>query len=81
MGQLSSCGLGSRSGSAVAVRQGALRLRDLHEDTTGPGQGEGGVRGKGISLQHTELIVNSTGEHYLSNNSQLTSWCGHVTVW
>ena len=44
MGQLSSSGLGSRSGSAVAVRQGALRLRDLHEDTAGPGQGEGGVR-------------------------------------
>ena len=43
MGQLSSCGLGTRSGSAVAVRQGALQLRDLHEDTTGPGQGrEGG---------------------------------------
>ena len=79
MGQLFSSGLGSRSGLAVAVRQGALRPRDLHEDTTGPGQGE--ERSKGISLQHTELIVNSTGEHYLSNNSQLTSWCGHVTVW
>ena len=27
----------------MAVRQGALWLRDLHEDTTGPGQGrEGG---------------------------------------
>ena len=44
MGQLSSSGLGNRSGSAVAVRQGALQLRDLHEDTTGPGQGKGGVR-------------------------------------
>ena len=42
MGQLSCCGLGNRSGSAVAVRQGALQLRDLHEDTTGPGRsGEG----------------------------------------
>ena len=79
MGQLSSSGLGSRSGSAVAVRQGALQLRDLHEDITGPGQGEGGVRD--FPATHTELIVNLTGEHYLSNNSQLTSWCGHVTVW
>ena len=35
MGQLSRSGLGNRSGSAVAVRQGALQLRDLHEDTTG----------------------------------------------
>ena len=26
----------------MAVRQGVLQLRDLHEDTTGPGQGEGG---------------------------------------
>ena len=42
MGQLSSSGLGTRSGSAVAVRQGALQLRDLHEDTTGPGQGREG---------------------------------------
>ena len=42
MGQLSSSGLGNRSGSAVAVRQGALRLRDLHEDTIGPGQGREG---------------------------------------
>ena len=32
-----------------------------------------GGRGEGISLQHTELIGNSTGEHYLSTNSQLTS--------
>ena len=45
MGQLSSSGSGNRSGSAVAVRQGALQLRDLHEDAKGPGQGEGGVRG------------------------------------
>ena len=30
--------MGIRSGLAVAVRQGALQLRDLHEDTTGPGQ-------------------------------------------
>ena len=45
MGQLSSSGLGNRSGSAVAVRQGALRLRDLHEDTTGPGREGGGGRG------------------------------------
>ena len=55
MGQLSLSGLGNRSGSAVAVRQGALQLRDLHEDTTGQGQGrEGGggeeeVRNEGIS--------------------------------
>ena len=32
-----------------------------------------GGRCEGISLQHTELIGNSTGEHCLSNNSQLTS--------
>ena len=38
-----------------------------------------GGRGEGISLQHTELIGNSTGEHYLSTNSQLTSQCD-VTV-
>ena len=42
---MNSLGNSELSGSAVAVRQGALRLRDLHEDTTGPGQGEGGVRG------------------------------------
>ena len=40
--QLSSSGFGTRSGSAVAVRQGVLQLRDLHEDTTGPGQGREG---------------------------------------
>ena len=32
-----------------------------------------GGRGEGISLQYTELIGNSTGEHYLLTNSQLTS--------
>ena len=61
MGQLSRSGLGNRSGSAVAVRQGALQLRDLHKDTTGPGQGRGG--GEGISLQHTKL-VRTTSNHY-----------------
>ena len=45
MGQLSSTGLGNRSGSAMAVRQGAYQLRDLHEDTTGPGQGGKGMEG------------------------------------
>ena len=25
--------------------------------------------------------LQSTGENYLSNNSQLTIWCGHVTAW
>ena len=32
-----------------------------------------GRRGEGISLQHTELICNSIGEHYLPTNSQFTS--------
>ena len=32
-----------------------------------------GGRGEGTSLQHTELTGNSTGEHYLSTKSQLTS--------
>ena len=32
-----------------------------------------GGRGEGISLQHTELICNSTGEHYMPTISQLTS--------
>ena len=32
-----------------------------------------GGRGEGISPQYTELIGNSTGEHYLSTISQLTS--------
>ena len=44
----------------MAVRQGALQLRDLHEDTTGPDQGEGWYKGT-----ETEMIVNSIGEHYL----------------
>jgi len=52
----------------VAVRQGALQLRDLHEDTTGPGQ-EGGREGERDFLK---LCVDSTGEHYLSNNSHHT---------
>ena len=34
----------NRSGLAVAARQGALLLRDLHEDTTGPVQGKQGGR-------------------------------------
>ena len=42
MRQLSWSGLGNRSGSAVTVMQGALQLRNLHEDTTGPGQGMDG---------------------------------------
>ena len=53
MGQLSSSGLCTRSGSAVAVRQGALQLRDLHEDTTGPGQ----VWGERISLPHSCVLT------------------------
>ena len=32
-----------------------------------------GGRGEGISLQHTELIGNTTGKHCLSTNLQLTS--------
>ena len=62
MGQLSSSGLCTRSGSAVAVRQGALQLRYLHEDTTGPDRGG---RGEGTFLQHTEQFSNTTGELHL----------------
>ena len=35
---------------------------DLHEDTAVPGQGEGRY-----IRDNTELLVSSTGEHYLSN--------------
>ena len=58
----------------MAVRQGALQLRDLHEDTTGPGQGR---EGGGDVLK---LNVNSTGKQYLSHEPQLTIWSCHVTV-
>ena len=70
--------LGNSIDSAVAVRQGALRLRDLHEDTTGQGLGGGGGGGgvEGIS-PNTELNVNSTGEHYLSTNHHLPAGVGH----
>ena len=59
MGQLSLSGLGKRSGSAVAVRQGALRLRDLHKDTTGPGQGR---EGGGDFTKHScvSMVVSTT---------------------
>ena len=36
--------LGDRTGSAVAVRQVAYQQRDLHEDTTGTGQGVGDIK-------------------------------------
>ena len=64
----------SRSGLAVAVRQGALQLRDLHEDTTGPGQGREGGRD---FPKHVKFNVNSTGEHYLSTNQHLPVGVGH----
>ena len=74
MGQLSRSRLGNRSGSAVAVRQGALQLRDLHEDTTGPGQGrEEGIPQRG-RRGLVKMNINSTGEQYLSHKPQLTSW-------
>ena len=66
--------MGNRSGSAEAVRQGALQLRDLHEDTTGPGQGR---EGGGDFPKHIKLNVNSTGEHYLSTNQHLPVGVGH----
>ena len=58
----------------MAVGQGALQLRDLHEDTTGPSQGREG--GENV----LKLNVNSTGKQYLSHEPQLTSWSCHVTV-
>ena len=67
--------MGNRSGSAGAVRQGALQLRDLHEDTTGPGQGR--EEGRGDFPKHIELNVNSTGEHYLSTIHHLPAGVGH----
>ena len=50
-------GSANRSGLAVAMRQGAIQLRDLHEDTTRPGQGREGGREEAISLS-TCLSIN-----------------------
>ena len=47
----------------MAVRQGALQLRDLHEDTTGPGQGR---EGGGDVLKLNVTLAKSAAGH-LSN--------------
>ena len=59
----------------MAVRQGVLQLRDLHEDTTGPGLGREGEGGD--FPKYIELNVNSTGEHYLSTIHHLPAGEGH----
>ena len=41
------------------MRQGSLQLRDLHEDTAGPGQGR-----EGGGDVPTQLCVDSIGQHY-----------------
>ena len=59
----------------MAVRQGALQLRDLHEDTTVPGQGR---KGGGVDFpKHIKLNVNSTSEHYMSTYQHLPVGVGH----
>ena len=57
----------------MAVRQGALRLRDLHEDTTGPGQvGEEGML--------TQLVSSTCHTNHNSPAGDVTSLCHQVTA-
>ena len=70
-------GSASGSGLAVAARQGAIQLRDLHEDTTRPGQGREGGREEAISLS-TCLSIH--WEELFVKHSQLTILYRDVTT-
>ena len=75
----------------MAVRQGAVQPRDLHEDTTGPDQERKGGGGGGDATNHSYMLIQlvSTTYQTIHNSPSVVdrSVCGnsvykrgHITV-